>query len=422
MYQTKALLAGIDRCSCGKPHTCPIQAVEIGNGALQSLPHLSRSYENILLVADQNTYAVCGEKAEALLGKKIKTKVIYQSGSHYLIPNEDAIAKLEAVLMPNTDLLIGIGSGVINDLCKYVSYFHDLPYFIIATAPSMDGYGSTGAAMILKGMKETVSTRPPIAIIADTSILKDAPYEMLQAGYGDIVGKYSCLNDWKLSALIRDEYFCQTVFDIILEQTDRVRGLVSGIMNREEQATGALMEAIVIVGIAMCYVGNSRPASGSEHHLSHFFEITGILDQTPYLAHGIDVIHSSIETAKLRDRICRSAPKAVFFDREHWESAIRSVYSSSAEEVIALQDKMGWYQTDLSTRISELWPQIRDLLEEAPGEHEMLELTAAAGLDHKKFIQFYGTEKIHTALRYAKDLKDRYSVLWLASCFFSDVI
>ena len=418
MFQIQTLLAGLDHCPCGKPHTCPIQFIEIGEGALNALPELCKSYRSILLVADQNTYAVCGQAVEHLLQQAITSKVVFQSGSSYLIPNEDAIAQLEAALLPETDLLLGVGSGVINDLCKYVSYFHQLPYYIFATAPSMDGYGSTGAAMILKGMKETVPTRPPLAIIADTHILKNAPFEMLQAGYGDIVGKYSCLNDWKLSALVRDEYFCQTVYDIILEQTDRVRQLASGIADREEFAIGALMEAIVIVGIAMCYVGNSRPASGSEHHLSHFFEITGIRDGTPYLAHGIDVIHSAVETARLRDRLCSMQPCAVPFEREQWEARIRQIYSSSAEEVLRLQDKMGWYDMDQSATITEIWPEIQALLQEAPGEQEMLEIVSAIGLDHGRFTEFYGSEKIRTALQYAKDLKDRYSVLWLAYQYF----
>ena len=112
------------------------------------------------------------------------------------------------LLQHEADLIIGVGSGVINDLCKHVSFKNDLAYYIVATAPSMDGYASVGAALILNGMKITLNARPPKAIIADTSVLKDAPIDMLRAGYGDIIGKYSCLNDWKLSHCVNGEYFC----------------------------------------------------------------------------------------------------------------------------------------------------------------------------------------------------------------------
>ena len=134
-----------------------------------------------------------------------------------LIPNEDALATLEAAVTGDTQLIVGVGSGVINDICKQVSFVKGLPYYIVATAPSMDGYTSVGSALILKGMKVTLNARPPKAIVADTQVLKSAPLDMIQAGVGDILGKYSCLNDWKLSALVNGEYFCQKVYDLVYE-------------------------------------------------------------------------------------------------------------------------------------------------------------------------------------------------------------
>ena len=131
---------------------------------------------------------------------------------------------------------------------------------IAATAPSMDGYASVGAALILGGMKVTLNARPPMAIIADTRVLAGAPMEMIKSGWGDIVGKYSCLSDWKLSRLLRGEYFCQTVYDLVMETARRVEALASGVAAREEEAVAQLMEALVVVGIAMSYVGNLRGA------------------------------------------------------------------------------------------------------------------------------------------------------------------
>ena len=88
-------------------------------------------------------------------------------------------------------MIVGIGSGVIQDLCKYVSFNKNLPYFIIATAPSMDGYASKGAAMITDNMKVTYNAHVPEVIIGDVDILKNAPMDMIKSGYGDILGKFS---------------------------------------------------------------------------------------------------------------------------------------------------------------------------------------------------------------------------------------
>lgn len=416
--EIKELLKGIENCECGKNHTCPMDYVIIGENALQSLSEICDKYQKILFVADQNTYRVCGAKVKEILGAKIVSSMLFETGDSPLIPNEDAIAAIEAKLPENADLVLGVGSGVINDLCKIVSFRKQLPYYIVATAPSMDGYASVGSALILKGMKVTLNARPPKAIIADTKVLKDAPMDMLQAGYGDIVGKYSCLNDWKLSALINDEYFCQKVYDLTYQTADKVKGLAEGIAKRDEKAVGALMEALVAVGIAMSYVGNSRPASGSEHHFSHYFEITGILTDTPYLAHGIDVVYASVLTAKIREEIIASVPKKREFDEETWKKEIRRVYLSSADEVIELQNKLGWYHRDDSKVVTEKWDEIMALLQEAPTVEEMLAMLEPVGLNYNEFVKLYGEAKIQDGVLYAKDLKDRYSVLWLYYKFF----
>lgn len=282
----KALLQGLN-CSCGRHHTCPIQQVYIQRDAIFKLTALCADHHNILIVADENTFAVSREKLEAALRGKNITRVIF-SGETILIPNEAAIEKVRAGL-DGIDLILGVGSGVIQDLCKYVSFFAQIPYMIVATAPSMDGYASNGAAMILGGMKETVPAGLPKAIVADTQILKNAPMNMLQAGYGDIVGKYSALCDWKLSHIVNDEYFCPYIYDTTYSAVRETLPRAKGILARDEDSIRILMEALVAVGILMSFAGSSRPASGSEHHLSHFFEITGILDHTPYFAHGIDV-------------------------------------------------------------------------------------------------------------------------------------
>lgn len=412
MSHIDTLLRGKTICACGRAHTCPVDAVHIGSGALQKVAALCMPYRQILMVTDDHLWPICGEKVFAQIQEKAESLVL-QSRGHVLVPDEAAIAQIESRLSGETDLIIGVGSGVINDLCKHVSFVRNLPYMIVATAPSMDGYASVGAALILGGMKITLGARPPKAIIADTAILKDAPMDMIQSGWGDIIGKYSCLNDWKLSALIFGEYFCQTVYDLVMDTTLHVERLANGVLAREEAAIAALMEALVIVGVAMSYVGNSRPASGSEHHLSHFFEITGIVHNQPYYPHGTDVLYAAVVTARLREILCKANPERQYFDRAAWERNIRRVYATSAEGVIALQDQLGWYTRDDFEIIRAKWPEIRAVLGEAPSEAAMRAMVRKIGLSTEAFDTFYGSEKISDAIRYAKDLKDRYSVLWL---------
>ena len=409
------LLKGIKNCECGRDHDCPIDHVIIGEDAFAYVSKVIENYKNILLVADENTYAACGKEVAFSLGDKLQDTLIFKRNG-VLVPNEDAIGELDARVTCSVDLIVGVGSGVINDLCKKVSFDHSIPYFIVATAPSMDGYASRGAALILNGMKVTLNCNVPRAIIADTRVLSSAPFQMIQAGWGDIIGKYSCLNDWRLSAFINGEYICERVLNETYAIVERTVALTDEVYERDPKAIGALMEALVAVGILMAYVGNSRPASGSEHHLSHYFEIVGIERGEEYLPHGIDVCFSAAETAKLREKLLEIRDISSFtycFDKEKYSREIKRIYGTVAGEVLALQEKMGWYDIDRVSVYKEKWDGVRSILSDCPSSAHMLSLCERVGLRYGDFLSLYGDEKIADALLYAKDLKDRYSVLWM---------
>lgn len=411
------LLKGVD-CSCGRRHTCDIKYVYIEQGAAAHLREICRDVKKVLLVADENTYAVAGAEAEHALQDKEVRRVVFP-GDTLLVPDERAIEASEQAF-DGAEMMVGIGAGVIQDLCKYVSYQKKVPYVVLATAPSMDGYASDGAAMITGGMKVTYACHMPLAILADPAVLAAAPMDMLQAGYGDIIGKFSALNDWKLSHCVNGEYLCAFIYDLTMEQVQRVLSLADGIVRRDETAVGALMEALVIVGIMMSFAGSSRPASGSEHHLSHFFEITGILRGTPYFAHGIDVAYSTVVTAEIRQRLLQSPlPDHIYRPgRAELVETLERIYASSAAPCLALQDKVGNYAADRLPVFKAKEGEIRAILSEMPTPDEIRSMLARVGLDMQAFYDRYGDEHIAEAVLYAKDLKDRYTVLWLNYDFF----
>ena len=317
--------------------------------------------------------------------------------------------------LEGVDKIIGIGSGVIQDLCKYVSHKSGIPYYVVATAPSMDGYTSTGAAMIMGGMKVTYSAGLPTVLLADPAILKDAPMEMIQAGYGDIVGKFSALNDWRLSQVVNGEYFCQDIYNLTMDMVHKTLALADGLVKRDEESVKVLMEALIVVGIAMSFAGSSRPASGSEHHLSHFFEITGIVHDEPYFPHGIDVAYSTIVTAALRDKLLlREWPATQYRPaREEYCARMEEIYGPVAEGCIALQDKVGLYKKDMVSIYKAKEADIRAVLSEMPKAAEIERMLSAVGLDKAEFHKLYSDKKLSDAVSYAKELKDRYTVLWL---------
>lgn len=406
-------------CSCGKTHRCDIGTVEIGKNALDALTAAVKPYEKVLLVADLNTYPICGVRVKEILGEKFESACIFETSST-LVPDEKAIEKAESCLTEKTDLVLGIGSGVINDICKYVSFFHGIKSGIVATAPSMDGYASSGAAMILGGMKITATTHAPDIIIGDTEILKTAPIKMIRAGYGDIIGKYSSLNDWELAHLIKGEHFCHPIYELVLKTTDEIRDCADGIVAREDGAIECLMYALVLIGMTLTLVETTRPGSGSEHHLSHFFEIVGLVHGEKHLPHGTDVAYNTILTAGMREQIRNlSAPDFCEESEEKRTQAWDKIFASVSDEVKQLQTESESYSTDLTPVYKEKWSEIKAILSKCPSAAECNAMMRATGLDFSECEELYGHEKICNAMLYGKDLKNRYSVLWLYYSLFS---
>jgi glycerol-1-phosphate dehydrogenase [NAD(P)+] len=206
------------------------------------------------------------------------------------------------------------------------------------------------------------------------------------------------------------------------EQIDRTLKLASGILERNEESVKTLMEALVIIGILMSFAGSSRPASGSEHHLSHFFEITGIIDNTEYFPHGIDVAYSTVVTAEIREKILANKfPSKIFREkRENYETKMKSVYKQVADGCVELQDKVGNYANDRINIYLEKEKEIIKILEKMPASEDIYDMLSLVGLDMNEFYSLYDKEKIEKAVLYAKDLKDRYTVLWINYDFYGD--
>ena len=170
----------------------------------------------------------------------------------------------------------------------------------------------------------------------------------------------------------------------------------------------------------MSFAGSSRPASGSEHHLSHFFEITGIMDRSKYFAHGIDVAYSTVITAQIRENLLKNEFKNKIYrcSEKEYIKSIKNIYEPIADECIALQKKAGNYSADRTRIYLKKESEIRDILKEMPSSSEIIRMLSLVNLDMKDFYALYGNQKVNNAIAYAKDLKDRYTVLWLNYDFF----
>lgn len=335
------------KCRCGEVHQIPIKDIIVKNEALDEITDLLNKItdkKKVYLILDINTKEAAGIKVKRLLqedGFEVEEILLQKKAEKdHLHPDTDALFKIFAAA-DNDGYMLACGSGTINDLTAFAAHKMQLPYSVIATAPSMDGYASSVSSITVNGVKQTYNTTPPELIIADLGVLAAAPWEMLQSGLGDLLGKVSSLLEWKLGVVLFDEYFCPEAFDLIKDVLDSLIKNSNAIKKRKESGIKILIDGLINSGIAMMMVGSSRPASGTEHHISHFFDMYAGIYQEEVPSHGIKVgtalTISSYFYLKLLDQ--DFSDFEFNHDRSERERNIKRVYMDKAPSILELLDK-----------------------------------------------------------------------------------
>ncbi|MBO5841508.1 MAG: sn-glycerol-1-phosphate dehydrogenase [Clostridia bacterium] len=243
--------------------------------------------KRVAILYDVNTAPYAEEIREMLKGAGcLIANVPYFD--EQLLPTEDKCAKAQMAANA-AEYVLAVGSGTLNDMAKSVATRAGIPSGVLPTAASMDGYCSAGAALMREGFKVTDTVNPPAHVLVDADVIRTAPRIMTAAGFGDIVGKYTCLADWQLSHIINGEPIHKEAFAMMEQAREACMGAYEGLVRNESEAVEKLTSALLKAGLSMAMCGNSRPASGSEHHQSHFLEMDFARRGLPIPAHGVKV-------------------------------------------------------------------------------------------------------------------------------------
>ncbi len=411
-------------CNCGIKHTCNIERVIIEENAISKLPEIIMAgfYHNTCVVCDRTTQEIAGKIVyQELRSNLIQFEAIVLNDKEP-IADEKSIGEIMVQIAPKCDLIIAVGSGTINDLCKFISYKMGIDYIIVATAPSMDGYASNVAPLIVNHLKVTYEVGLAKAIIADTNILSNAPYSMILAGIGDILGKYVSLADWKLSHIVTGEYYCDIVEELVRDSIELVVKAIPLIIERDKHAIAGIFEALMLSGVAMSFVGNSRPAYGSEHHLSHFWEMMFLKDNKPCPLHGTKVGVGTVIALKLYEDIRDLDVKfdgleEPNFDYEAWKENIEKVYGDAASDVIALEENIHKNSNEAVVLrrkiIEEHKDEIYSVIDRLPKSEEIIELLKSINAPYSPVQINIDIHMLKNSIVYAKELRNRYGILQL---------
>ncbi|MFE0559384.1 sn-glycerol-1-phosphate dehydrogenase [Paenibacillus sp. NPDC058910] len=336
-----------------------VESIQIQSGALREVAGYleTKQWTSVVMVVDGNTYDIAGQPLANLLTKSSievqVTKLLPDRKGDVIADEVSLIQVILDIQQSRAKAVLAVGGGTIHDISRYAAYTAGIPFISVPTAASVDGFNSKGAPIIIRGEKKTIPAIGPSAIFADVDILMSAPPQLTAAGFGDMLGKYTSLFDWKFGSLVADEPYLQISADITRSALNQCVNGVEQIGKRTEEGVRILMGALVESGLAMLLFGQSHPASGSEHHLSHYWEMEFIRIGEKQLLHGAKVGAACVEISKLYHRL--------------GEQGLEMYRSASVGA------------NDTALRITQHWNEIRSQIMQIPEPVELADLMRSVG-------------------------------------------
>ncbi len=407
-------------CECGRSHSVPIRELIYADDALERLPEVLSSFvdgRRVVLVADRRTFEIAGRHARRILEKarwSVHRIIVPDTAHNGPVCDEVTHDRLNHWLPP-ADMALAVGSGVINDLTKWSAFDHELPYAVVATAATMNGFTAANVAPTLEGVKSLVRAQAPLAVFAVPSIIVGAPFELTTAGLGDVIAKPVSTTDWLLNHIFFGEYFCRYCSEIINAVEPYYLNRPQDIRTRQPAAIEALFHALLYSGIAMTIIGSSAPASGGEHLLSHTLDMMSGVDGVAHDLHGRQVGLGTLFASALYERIftietpARVTGLPPVIDDNFWgplAEAVRQQYEEKIPSLAIMREKLTDGQT-WGTFLAACRAQVRS-------PDQIKSCLRSAGAAHTFTDVGCSRERFLTAVLHAHEIRKRPSVIDLA--------
>ncbi len=402
-------------------------SIYIGEKALEQLVEYCASvdFSRFLLVADEITYTVLGQTAENVLqqqGWDVRTVVLR---GKEVIADEHYIMQVFVRTDAADRVYLAVGSGTITDITRFVSHRSRSRFISLPTAPSVDGFTSPVAPLVIEGLKITAAAHPPLAVFADLPTLCAAPQRMIAAGFGDMIGKYTALADWKLGNLLWDETYSEPIAQRVRLAVERCTEHAAEIGSASPEGVRRIMEGLVESGLCMVEFGRSQPASGSEHHLSHCWEMRLLREGRPAILHGAKVGLGTVLVAQRYERIRQLSRQEVerrlsarpLPDRTQEIERITAGYGPLAPQVIAEQAPFLNLTEEafaaLKERVIANWEAVREIAATVPPAAQIVDWLQRAGGPTDATGLGLDEEYVTWGLQYAHYLRNNFTALKL---------
>ncbi len=359
--------------------------VYIGPDAASELVAFCRANNrtHLALIADDNTYRALGAQVETACGQAgLDVRTVIVKGDD-IGADDAAVYQVLLGLDKSSRTFLAVGSGTLTDVTRFVSHRSNADFISVPTAPSVDGFTSIGAPMIVNGVKITIMTQGPLAVFADLPTLCAAPAPLLAAGFGDMIAKLTSVADWELGHLFWNEPYDPVIAARARKAAWACAHSIDALARRECAGVETLMAGLIESGLCMLDFGETRPASGYEHHMSHYLEMKLIWEGRHSVLHGAKVGLGVLASARLYDQVRRLSRGDVVERLEAVElppaaeeiARIEAAYGQQAGEIVRLHAPfldMTQAQFDaLKTRILEQWPAVQEIAAQVPPADEI---------------------------------------------------
>jgi glycerol-1-phosphate dehydrogenase [NAD(P)+] len=256
--------------------------VIVGKGTLTRVTEVAQRLGltgSALIIAGPTSCEVAGDRVRDLLeqaGMNVDTLLVKT------VTNQDILTVEERIKEWKPHVLIGVGGGTKIDAAKLSASHQGIPFISVPTTLSHDGIASPLAS--IKGLDKpySIMAQAPLAIIADTDVIAQAPWRSVISGCGDAIAKFTAVKDWRLAHTEKNEYYGEYAASLALMSAKLVIQNAKLIQPGNDEGLRVLLEALISCGVAMSIAGSSRPCSGAEHLFSHALDMINC----PHAMHG----------------------------------------------------------------------------------------------------------------------------------------
>ena len=367
----------------------------------------------LAVVGDRNTFDALGQRVARALARIATIDDVVLDAPYADLATVDALrARTTAA-----EALIAVGSGTLNDVCKYLAHQSGRPYAVFATAPSMNGYVTATASLARDGIKVSLPARPPAAALFDLAVLRQAPARLIRAGIGDSLCRTTAQTDWLLGHCLRNAPYSEAPYLLQIEDEAYLLSHAAAIAGGDLAGVAALTRLLVLAGLGMVLVGGSQPASMGEHLISHY--VDAMARPHPGSLHGEQVGVATLTVSRIQHALLQAERPPEVRPTRLDEAAMRARYGASLGDAFTAEFRAKALDETaaarMNARLAEIWPSMRAKLHEVmlPTQRLREALDAAGapttGLDLGLSSGFY-----REAVRHAREIRDRYSILDLA--------